>query len=952
MADLNENQRNYLYGLLKSDQNSNHQLLTYYLKLVISNRPLELNIPGEKDPIVLPPEAIWKEINDWKDANSVSLPMGDSGSRKLKASRLLNYLELIQSSSREASTNLQAILKSAKEQPLQNTRPQTEDGRSLKKIIELRDLQIEIYNRQVLGQLTTKLEQTSFIKRFANDRATQIALAGLFAANAANLSSKDLSTSDMAEEITKLVQLNAGRTDFINNAAHLAYSNTAQDPILDKYGNITQVSELDELRNTIGEFLENDFPKNKNFAVETQRISSLSHILTVADIPTLIDMLAPGANAAERASLSRALQTTIIRSTSDYHTSGETLLSRAFNLAGLPESGADNLAALAPYLEEIRGTELHNTLSGGIKEIDARIQNTINLSGDIRVSAHIAWLNSDDIAFQQSEVEKLYGADFEKSLIQELTKSEGADFKKISDIRRFISNREQFILYHDSVDGNVALYWREKIGKFRGNIAASTAPVDRFYQKINKKIGKVDNFIHSPFRYLSDKLETLKEGNVWWNIFTPGEFIGIQMGKIQSRIALGVFKWSTKIARSNSFFAGAFRQVSEFSKIFYKSGGDWGTSSFHFVEKKWGNFLEWGAKKAGFEGFQGVKATIGTAAWNVFSKAAPGFAEKLASGGFGKLIASLVAGELTAGTSLLIQVGLMVVWEGLKKFKKFLTDSEYRNRFISEKLPLLLTGASIGISALPAAIVGGLIAGGSAIMGAIGAIISSLFSSVFLPALIAVGAIIGGIFLLFQVFNITIDIDSGISSLVASVICDQSKQTSSNKTANVALCIAEIANNCPGLNPVTESKLKSPSWQCLVGGLLFKNALAELEKSAHVKNSTSASEGNLQCVGLSAAAAADGDGSFSVGQINACMYATSVPQGYRYLPGCPNMQPGDHFIMGVENCTVGHIGVVITPQEGVGFTCVDANAAGPGIIQGPDKCKYAKSQISGCLRKM
>jgi hypothetical protein len=342
MADLSKNQRDYLYGLLKSDQNSNHQLLTYYLKLVISNRPLELNIPGEKDPIILPPETIWKEINDWKDANGVSLPMGDSGSRKLKASRLLNYLELIQSSTREAATNLQAILKSAKEQPLHNTRPQTEDGRSLKKIIELRDLQIEIYNRQVLGQLTTKLEQTSFIKRFANDRATQLALAGLFAANAANLSSKDLSTSDMTEEITKLVHLNAGRTQYINNAAHLAYSNAAQDPILDKNGKIIKVSELDELRNTIGDFLENDFPKNKNFAVETQRISSLSHILTVADIPTLIDMIAPGANLAERASLSRTLQTTIIRSTGDYHTPGETLLSRAFNLAGLPAEKAQH----------------------------------------------------------------------------------------------------------------------------------------------------------------------------------------------------------------------------------------------------------------------------------------------------------------------------------------------------------------------------------------------------------------------------------------------------------------------------------------------------------------------------------------------------------------------------------------------------------------------------------
>jgi hypothetical protein len=585
-----------------------------------------------------------------------------------------------------------------------------------------------------------------------------------------------------------------------------------------------------------------------------------------------------------------------------------------------------------------------NTLSGGIKEIDARIQNTINLTGDIGVSAHIAWLNSNDITFQQSEIEKLYGADFEKSLIQELTKSEGADFKKISEIRRFVANREQFKLYHKSIDGNVAFYWREKIGKFRGNVAASTAPVDRFYQKINKKITLVDSFIQSPFRYVSDKLELLKEGNVLWNIFTPGEFIGIQMGKIQSRIALGIFKWSTKIARSNSFFAGAFHQISEFSKIFYKSGGDWGTSSFHFVEKKWGNFLEWGAKKAGFEGFQGVKATIGTAAWNIFSKAAPGFAEKLASGGFGKLIASLVAGELTAGTSLLIQVGLMVAWEGFKKLKKLITDKKYRNEFISKTLPLLLTGASIGISALPAAIVGGLIAGGSAIMGAIGAIISTLFSSIFLPALISVGAILGSIFLLFQVFNITINIDSGVGQAITSILCEESSEgatgsTGGNSSTKTAACIVKILSDC-AINPLTSGNANSSKWQCALASLVAQDAMEELKRSA-------TSYSVLQCVGFVAAIdiANGGTGQFP----DAKNMDTIHPSNYKWVSGVGSCSPGDIFVD--KNGAWGHTGIFLS-NAGPYIKCMDANGGGPGVVRGQDSCQWPSNKIAGCLKRI
>lgn len=930
-------QLSQLQDLLLRDGNSNHQLLTYYLKLILNNRPLELKMP-DGTPFQISPQLAWDEILKWNE--KAGLPMGDKGSRQIRASRLLNYLDVVQGNTREAATSFQSIKDSAQSNALKSTKPSTKNGRELKKILDLRNLQIEIHNRQVLGQLATQLEQTSFIKRFAGDRPTQIAIAGLFAANAANFINADVPRHIMADEITKLVQLNAGRTASINNAAHLAYSQAAQD------------GELAEITTTIGSFVSKKYKSTDEFITETGRISHLSHILTVSDIPELVNMLAPSATAATRANLARALQTTIIRSTDDYYTSGETILSHAFNLAGLPESEAQNLSSLAPFLEEIRVTELHNTVSGDISENDPRIQNTRNLSGEIGVSAHIAWLTREDLDAQAVNLQKKYGSeDLSSTLEHELTQGDKADFEKISDIKKLFSNIEQHNYYNRTLTDNPLYYLRDKIGKTRGRFAAVTAPIDRFSQKIGKKVWAVDDFVHAPARYLADQWGKLEEKVP---ILNPGKFIYDKFTGAQLWVAQRVLEWSDNLIGRGHWAAGMLSHVSDFTRGFIAEGGSWGSANYTFVQKKWGDLLEWGAKKAGNKaGWQGVKASIGTKLWDGFAKLAPGLAEKLSAGSLGKLVTSFMAGTLSAGTTLLIQAGLMIIGAGLTKIWHFITNKNgFRTKFINN-LPIYLSMASTALIALPGALVGGLIAFGSGALAFLGSALGALFTSIFLPALIAAGSMILGFFLLFQIFNITKDVDSGASQLIASIVCDQSKQTSSSATANVALCIADIVNNCPGLNPITVSKLGSSSWQCLLGGLAFKNAITELEKSAHVSNGGGA-PGNVQCVGLSAASAADGDGSFSVGQINACSYATSVPNGYKYISGCSGMQPGDHFIMGAERCgaTVGHIGVIIEPDGGSGFTCVDANFLVPGQIRGPDSCHFVNSQISGCLRKM
>lgn len=375
---------------------------------------------------------------------------------------------------------------------------------------------------------------------------------------------------------------------------------------------------------------------------------------------------------------------------------------------------------------------------------------------------------------------------------------------------------------------------------------------------------------------------------------------------------------------------------------------------YHFTTEQWGKVVKWSLARTGMTGvvkYAGISAT----------RTATRLLLKIGGRTLARFGAKAVGAVLTAATaigSVVFAIGMIIdfISMGLEFIKEFFRNSQFRKTIMGWGAAITAFVASINIGAI---FVG------------IGAALSSVLPIMFaegLAILLIALAIVGvTIFTVPQIQNEiknTFNLDSGISSLVASVICDQSTLANPSATANVALCIAELAYKCPGVNPMTESAVGSQSWQCFVGGLVFKKAVTELEISSHISNGATG-PGNVQCVGLSVASAADGDGSFSTGQRHACSYATiNKPSGYTYLPGCPGVQSGDHFIMGVEKCvstggtTVGHIGVVIEADGGVGFSCVDANYsfAGngiqPGEIRGPDKCHFAISEISGCLRKI
>ncbi len=402
-----------------------------------------------------------------------------------------------------------------------------------------------------------------------------------------------------------------------------------------------------------------------------------------------------------------------------------------------------------------------------------------------------------------------------------------------------------------------------------------------------------------------------------------------------------------------------------------------------------------------YEGFIGSAKThfrIKFGNWLVKQGAKIG-GEKLAGKFLAWVGAGLVAGSLSGGASFAIQAGLWVMQQA-KRAPEAIKNADVIAGWVLKNIAGLamlmgiagptILGAIIGFSvalvsffligfSLPlwgvlmigtalGALLGylysqaGAIAGwASTALGSAGALVSawwagfvnSVGATISSIATTSIVVAVGGITLSMSLGNdaiITSKIETG--TIGASVVCDISGTTTNNPVANAAQCIYKALTDCK-LNPLMIGGISSPKWQCVIAALKpFEGAVSQLETSQFT-DGWPTTEKHLQCVGLAAASAGPG-----FPQVNACMYASYKVEGYKYLVGCPNMQSGDLFIMGVDECgdkTVGHIGVVINPDAGgQKFTCVDANATGPGIVRpdsGTSGCFYAKSLISGCLRK-
>ncbi len=943
-STISQVQRRYLQDLLARDLNSNHQLLTYYLKLILSNRPLELDLP-DKTKLKLSPEEAWQEITAWARDNEVSLPMGDRGSRKIRASRLLNYLEInVQGKSREAAANFRSILDSAKDTPLKNLRPETAEGQTYKKANELRNLQYKLINDKILGKLTTAIQQTQYLKRFAGDPYTFSVLSALLAADAANLRpAPGKSTIAIAEEITQLIQLRSG-DGALNNASHLAYSAKADQ-------------ELPELTSAIEAVIQKEYggsPEGqKAFRDDMSRLSSLPQLTTIADIPTLVDLVA--GHDLNKDKLVESLRKNIIATTTSGFVSGEVLIRESLKSAGFPDTAFDQLSSLAPLIEEVRQNEVAKILGGNVLESDPRLLHTLSLTRDIGVSLDTPWRSRKDLDRSGLMLEEKYKTKDLTAFLQAELAKEGKDanFEAIIEIVHHFKYRSEYERYKYALDHDVLFSVRDKIGRARGTYAATKAPIDRFSQKIGKTIWAVDDFIHSPFNYLAEKWEQLEEKIPLLN---PARLISDKTTLGQLWIADKILNWSTGVATkastSGKWYAGIFTHISDFSKGFVQAGGSWSHASFNFVEKKWGNILDWSARTIlNKKDITAVKAAVASKLWSGFTKIAPGIATKLSNGAIGKVVASFLAGTLSGGTTILIQAGLMAIGAGLKGIWEFITNQNgFRDKII-RRLPAILSIASSAVVAIPAAVVAWVIATGSALIGAIGTLVTTLFSTVFLPALIAVGALIAGVFLLFQVFNITSHIDSG-PELFAAIFCNDDEasaettapveQSPGNSVLSCANCLVDYLTACYG-PAVTGARIQTTGIGCLLAKAVAPEVAAIIERSA-------TSYTYLQCVGFVQASIACAGGSLE-GK-NACNY-TSGAAGYQFVSGLSGARPGDPIVFNSSGtCSdgaPGHIGIM--SQDAGALVClVDANQVCNGCVSA-NNC-LPKTGVAGHLRRI
>lgn len=927
-----------LYDLLSRDSTSGYYQLTYYLKSILGNHPLSLDVPG-KGIVDIPADEAWILIEKWALDTEANLPMGDRGSRTKRASRLLNYLELtVQGKAREAAAAHQAILESVRTKPLNSTPtlPSSPNSVNLKKLLELRNTQYQLLQDKYLGKLETAIQQTAYLKRFKNDPYTYSLLSGLLAANSVNLINQPTSAA-VADEIARLTQYHAGN-GAINNAAHLAYATELQQ----------KGGELDQLVRTIQDITDSVYGDNEKGRIayhrDMEKLTSLTHITSLSQIPELIAYLAPDASVSERNKLSQILRSTIVATLDEGYADPKEILNRAANTAGVPDNQLSRLQDLTPLIAEIRYNELHNTTTGNLLEHSPRIHATLNLATDIGVSAHIPWLSDQDLDARAVLLIQKYnlkeGESFKQIIEAELGKGDDANFVLISELSKQLSDQAQYRDYRRNVSSNIVYYFREKFGLASGTVRSFTQPAERFYERTNTRIYGAYSLFNSPFDSIGDWVLNIQDEHPILNL---PKYINDKVMGAQLWVAKHILDWSDQIKGTGRWYSSVFGHISDFSSGFIHSDGQWNEAAFHFVQTKWGNVLDWGAKKAGYAGFQAVKAQVGTSLWNGFAKMAPGLAAKLNSGAMAKVVSSLMLGELTAGTSLLIQAGLMVVGAGVKKIWQLLTSAAAREEFFN-KLPIYaLTGSLVGgIVALPGLLLGGLITIGGALMSGLAFAASSLMS-LFIPAMIVAGISLASFFLIHQSLNFTarldvnLSLDSGVGGIIGNILCDS--EEGGNAKAKTAACIVEILSKC-GINPLTASNAGGSSWQCVLASTLAQSAIAELQRSA-------TSYSVLQCVGFIVAVdAATGGAGSGFGNANSLL--SSPPSGYRAVLGVGSCSPGDFFVD--VSGAWGHTGVFLG-NAGAVIKCMDANGGGPGLVRGSDSCVWPSSKVAGCLKK-
>lgn len=927
--------KQHIFDLLQQDRVSNFGLLQYWLKQILGNRPVDF-----ESNLVISPDLAWELIAEWGRSIEGNLPIGDRGHRKVLATRLLGYIETnLVGKSAEAAASYYAMLEQAK-QPFAPAPADTRSTAAMQDALLIRKQMLSAIEQKFLGRLSTEYEKSRFLSKIS-DLRTRSMVAAMLAADSINLRSNQsdaTGSSNLPEHLNQLLLSRANDAE-INNVIHRAYSQAAEP-------------ELSELVDITNQQIAQSYASEQDYLEDVAKLRSLPSLSpTLADLPSLVALAVPTAPLKERAALVASLRKSLINAARGGHKSGHQIAKEALAVAGLDPSVVSNFDSISSYLEEVRLTTSQQIIGGTLRERNPRILATFSLAAQLGVSPEIPWLSQNDLSRIEQKLLANYNTrDPLTALEAELKKGAQADLNQIGNLKKLIATRTDFAHYQSQIRSNPGLAIQDMIAKIRGNTLAIRSPYDNFIQKIWHGYDKVEDVLNWPANTVLNAWEKILDKTsipigktgLKFSVLNPVGFLYDRWIDIEKGIALRTFKWSNKLARSGAWYSGGFRQVADFSRAFFKADASWGNASSLFVERKWGNVLNWAAQKANFKSFNALKVGLGESLELAIKSAG----NKIAAGLGDKIATMIGAATSEAGIGLLI-LGAQVAWEVgkafLQKVKDYLgsvINGDVDNLFgllplIKGAVLAVVNFVTLGIPLLLTTIV-------EALHGILKVLWDSLVA-IFLLALTFSFSIVFVVVLFFFILQTTVrldvnlSLDSGVGGIIGNILCDS--EEGGNAKAKTAACIVEILSKC-GINPLTASNAGGSSWQCVLASTLAESAKAELQRSA-------TSYSVLQCVGFIVAVDVATGGS-GTGFGNANSLLSSPPSGYKAVLGVGSCSPGDFFVD--VSGAWGHTGVFLG-NAGAVIKCMDANGGGPGLVRGSDSCVWPSSKVAGCLKR-
>lgn len=837
----------------------------------------------DKEMVSFTPQEMWDIVSPI--CSELNFSFGDRGNIFPRTAKILEDIDKREKGETASNSAKYELIRKQLADPIvkPGATPSDTTGEILRKSTELQRKQIELLEAKFLGKLRKNLTDAPIFKN--SDPRTRALILQMVAVGNHNFRTVTDFTPD---DLNRLLLSVAGQEQ-INKETHRLYSKDSKDNFVKMVGIINE---------TINDVYSEDEDKYERDMAILRDVSSLTPRLS--DVDDLVGRTMVYGTPAEKAKLVSAIRSEIVHRSRLGYVSGDDIISSALARSGTSRANLSYLAPLSPYFESMRVDETNKLLGPDLKTPRKRSLLAIfSLAETVGVDLEATWASPQSLARAQKTITDKYGVN---TLVEAYGKTN--DLHELSEIRNLMSLMSDNTRYRSALRDHPILSLQDAWAK-------------TWNRPVSEKFS-----IFDPFRVVNAR---------WINF--------------QTNLAINIHDWAINV-NSTSWFSGLAVHIGDFTEGFIKHGADWSSAREFFVERKWGNILDWAAKKAGQESWKGAKDSF----WKGVISTIEIGGNKLATG-LGSKIALSLTETLTSESGLgLLLLGGQVALETGKYFVNKFTDfiksiwkGDSKNLFGA--LPIFLGSLFLTINTallgLPGLVVG--------VLKVVQELIESIWKN--FVALLGLATLIGMVAISFVVvvwfvfISPTFNLDSGPNEFVASVICNQNSEGSTTTTspaASAAMCIVETLQGC-NLSPLLGSMLDGSAWKCALAAITNPQVAVEIYNSAQHNT-------YFQCVGFIAATAAwIGK---PIPQINACSYVNNAPSGYRYYSNTADMQIGDFFVIGSSNCvdsSPGHVGVVCGVAGAV-ITACDANYGVAGGVRGDGQ--FARSQITGFMRPL